>query len=273
VANSTTLVSEGDLLVFTTPRWVRVESFLFVVFVGGASFLISLAAAGAAFAVTWLLGAPWVLAAAFALFTWLVMLRLVWNISVAPLRFCIAVGSDVAEMGSGWLKCSFEYGDVEGISLPEKRGRRGVGLEGGGKGAFVYLSPADETACAAILRQRCANALFSDHRGTLHLPGCADRPLLTLNTLYRRYRSRATGSLLLALFAGTIAIGKLGRVCDHFFGHGMKLTLPEIAMEGVGFVATAITAVAGASYALRNRRRAGIVRMRLTVAQHEEKNE
>jgi hypothetical protein len=242
------LPASGDVLTFRTPVAKRVGSVVWSLTVGGAGVLITFAAAAAAAYAAWWLGAPTVFAIGFAILTWALLGRVVWKMATAPLRFRVRLGPDVAELGQGFLKCSYRYDDVEVISVPEgASSEHGVGLEGGRRGAFVYLSATDERICVCVLRTRCHNAVFVDNLGKEHLPRAAERPSVALWSIYRRSRDAVVWSSFALAFALWLALGGLLAICHIAvgvlalwgIGPGMaggldRFELLRIAVEGGG---------------------------------------
>jgi hypothetical protein len=196
-----------DWVTFITPTRIRVinRAYSLVVFLG--ALLIPAACAGVVFILATQCGAPEFVAWLPAAVTYILFFVKGCQVAAAPTRFRIALGPESVSIGHGWLRRTYSYDEVEQISLPERSDEgHGIGLEGGERGAFVYLSPADEAQCAALLRAKCKNAIFVDHSGDEHLPTCPDRPLMSIGALYRRNRSLALGTIIPIVFAASICI-------------------------------------------------------------------
>jgi hypothetical protein len=181
------------------------RGFSFVTFL--VAFWISVAGASMIGMLAFQCGAPVLLAFVPAVVTFVLFIRMGCRIAAAPTRFRIVLGPDSVSIGDGWLRRSYIYDEVEEISLPEGKGEGfGIGLEGGARGAFIYLSPDDESRCAAVLRIKCRNAIFVDHLGQEHMPTCPDKPLLSIGALYRRNRLLAFSTIIPITFAATLFV-------------------------------------------------------------------
>ena len=189
------LDSDDEVLTFRTPRWTRIWSIAYSCAVGGFCFPTSFYFALMIYIFADFEGAPLIASVGLALLFLAFATRLTWKLCLAPLRFSLTIGKNVVEAGRGWLRCVFACDEVEMISMPDKRKVHGIALEGGGRGAFVYLSPTAELICAALLRHRCPNAVFVDRWGNEHLPICANQPLLTLTALYKNQSFVGVGEL------------------------------------------------------------------------------
>ena len=223
---------------FRTPAWERTIKIAFSLAWFLAALFLVLASVGCVYGLAILAGAPAILAGIPAAVAGVFSVRFGWQLVTAPLRFQIVLGSDAVEIGSGWLRRRFPYHEVEAVSLPEHREGHGVALEAGTNGAFVFLTPDDEARCAAILHDRCKNAIFVDQSGREHLPSNPDHPLMSLGTLYRRNRSLALGSLLPSVFlAALCAAQAIGLGCVL-----LGFTIPAPATGGIVVVAFKFTA-------------------------------
>jgi len=252
--------SDANVLVFETPWATRATTLVFAVFAGGICLIVStVAAVAVALAAAQMLAAPQPIAIATGLFAWLIMAWLAWKTITPSLRFRVTLGHDKAEIGTARLRRGLAYCDVEMIILPRERGEYGVRLEGSGRSVSVCLSPSDEVACAAALRQRCANAVFVDHSGREHLPQGANRPLLTLRALYRRCRALAWASLLCSASMTIMIIALAVEVLGGFGGAGPNWAIDE-RLLALCIIATPVVAYLG----LKKWRQARVIREKLS---------
>ena len=260
----------SSYLKFETPRLERAAWLVWAAVIGVACLLMSFAVGGVAFAIlNWALAVPLGLAIALSAVAWAIMIRLGWKLTVAPLRFRIILGKEAVEVGRGWFKRVFPYDAIEMIALPEgKLGKEhGVGLRGIGGDAFIYLSAADETACAALLREMCRNAIFVDHSGREHLPLYGDRPLLTLRVLYRRHRSLVLGSLCLFFFATLFGIGHGAVLLQHLLGKGPGGDAKQLLVSRIIASISVSAAIGAAIFAYRRWKQMHVIREAISKAQ------
>ncbi len=264
-ANS--ILSESNCVKFITPASTRAikRGFSLIMFFG--AFLISAACASTVFMLAMQCGAPAIVAWVPGAVTYVLFFRKGCQIAAEPTRFRIILGPDSVSIGDGWLRRSYPYDEVEAISLPESKYEgNGIGLEGGARGAFVYLSPADESRCAALLRIKCKNAIFVDHSGREHMPPCPDQPLLSIGALYRRNRSLAVGTIIPIVFAASLcAVTSIGLLCT-LLGFANPGTF-DLLMIVAKFCATLVALVCLIRFGSRRLKTARIIRKKMVEFQ------
>jgi hypothetical protein len=233
-----TIFSDSDCVMFNTPYGTRAAKLALslVMFVG--AILFSVAAAVITFVLAAQFGAPAIVACVPAAVAYILFFRLGWRIVTAPLRFQIVLQPDAVTIGSGWLRRSYAYDEIEAISLPEsKSDGHGVALESGAAGSFVYLTD-DESRCAALLRSRCRNAIFVDRSGKEHMPPSPDQPLLAIGALYRRNRWLALSAIWPIVFLGSLcAVEATGLLCVLFGLTNPRPPVSDVLIIAVKFCA------------------------------------
>ncbi len=205
-ANMESIIPDSRCLTYITPFSTRVVGLLFAFVMLLGAIVLPVVLAFVIYQLAVQCGSPVVVAWIPAVVTYVMSIRVAWQLVTAPIRFRIDLEPMAVSIGGGLLRRSYAYDEVEAISLPENNHEHGIALEGGERGAFVHLNTADEARCAELLRSKCKNAIFVDRSGQEHLPSNPDQPLMTLGALYRRNRWLVFGSIVPTVFLGTICL-------------------------------------------------------------------
>jgi hypothetical protein len=132
------------------------------------------------------------------------VIRSIFRLTMARLRFCVVILDGKIEIGRGWACHTSSFEDVELISV-HNGDTASTTIQTINSTSRTFLTAEDAQSCADELRKRCLNAVYVDAAGTEFLPAESRRPLRNLILVERRCFKISIGLALLSIFSALIA--------------------------------------------------------------------